>query len=35
VDKWQFLDIINEGLNSKIHALLGYWGSHGESIDET
>jgi len=34
VGKWEILGIIDEGVNSKIHALLEYWGFLPKSIDE-
>ena len=34
VDIWKILDIVNEVVNSKIRALLEYWGFHIKSVDE-
>jgi len=28
------LDIVDEGVNSEIRILFGYWGFHGENIDD-
>ena len=32
--KWEILDIIDEGVNSKIRALLAYWGFHGKNVHD-
>jgi len=34
VGKWEILDIVDKGVNSKTQALLWYWGFHGQSVDE-
>ena len=34
VSKWGILDIVDEGVNSKIRILLEYWDFHGKNIDD-
>jgi len=34
VDKWEILDIVDEGLNSKTSTLLGCWDFHSENVGE-
>jgi len=35
VGKWEILDIVDEGVNSKTRILLEYWGFLAKSIDDT
>jgi len=32
--KWETLDIVDEGVNSKTRAFLEFWNFHGKNIDE-
>ena len=33
-DKWEILDIVDMGLNSKTHALLEHWSFHHKSVNK-
>jgi len=34
VGKWEPVDIVDEGVNSKIRTLVEYWDLHGKNVGE-